>query len=315
MRVISGYPAVKGISKSVVALGVFDGLHRAHRKILCAALRNARRKKVSAIVVTFWPHPRKEKSIYSLSHRFKLLERIGFDYCLAIHFTLAFSRISARKFVEKILIKKLRAQAVYIGKNFHFGNKARGDYRLLKDYARQGNFTVRAFDVMNYKNQAISSSSIRGLIIRGELGPAAKLLGRPVSILGTVIKGDKLGRKWNVPTANIDPHHEVVPPSGIYAVKALVGVKLYNGVCYIGSRPTLKDKGLHIEVHLFDFSGNIYGKDIEVQFLRKIRPDKRFASIQELVAQINRDIVTAKKILYSRNLPPQDMPTNTPQVH
>jgi len=298
MKIIRGIRKINRLHKPVLALGVFDGLHRGHRKVLFSAVKQAHKVKGTSVCLTFWPHPQKRGSLYSLEHRLRLIAKLGIDVCVVVNFNRRFSEISAQEFISEILVKKIGVKFVYVGKNFRFGRQAKGDYRLLEASAKKYNFQVRAFDVVMSAGKPISSTLIRKLIKEGKIRAAAQLLGRPVSVLGTVIQGSKLGRIFGVPTANINPHHEVIPPTGIYAVKIIFANKQYNGACYLGTRPTVTSrKNLRVEAHIFKFHKNIYGKFLEIQFIKLIRPDRKFATLESLVIQIKEDIRICHKIL------------------
>ncbi|MDI6606783.1 MAG: riboflavin kinase, partial [Candidatus Omnitrophota bacterium] len=180
-----------------------------------------------------------------------------------------------------------------------FGRGAGGDCRLLNKFSRIYIFKLKTFKVVTSKARTISSTYIRKLIKEGNLREAERLLGRPVSVLGTVKRGNLLARSLGFPTANIDPHHEVIPPSGVYAVRIVFQKNKFNGVCNIGSRPTFNSSSpdeRHIEVYIIGFSKNIYGKDLEIHFLKKIRPERKFASCTDLANQIKKDILSAEKV-------------------
>jgi riboflavin kinase/FMN adenylyltransferase len=211
--------------------------------------------------------------------------------------------MSAVNFIAKILVKRIGCRFVYIGKNFRFGRGGLGDYKLLSDWAKENKFGLKIFKVIKSKGRPISSTAIRSLIKRAEIRGAERLLGRRVSVLGSVIRGSRIARALGFPTANINPHHEVVPPPGIYAARIIFLAKQYDGICYIGSRPTIgfKKNPIQIEVHIFDFNKNIYGRFMEIQFVKLIRPDKKFASLKDLSSQIRQDIISCRNILkYSR---------------
>ncbi len=305
MKIIYNLNKIKKYNKPVVALGVFDGLHYAHRRILKETVRQARAIKGTSIVVTFWPHPQKENSLYSLEHRLKLIAELSINVCIVMKFNKAFAGIPAEDFIKKVLVHKIRARYIYVGRNFRFGRNATGDFRTLGHLSSAYNFKVKVFDVMRLRQRVISSTYIRRLITKGDLRGAEMLLCRPVSVLGTVIKGSALAKRLGFPTANIDPHHEVVPPPGIYAVKAVLNNEAWPAVCYIGSKPTfeasrmrsqkLRNPG-NIEVHIFDFNKNIYGKNLEIQFIRKIRNERRFACVEELAKQVKKDILHARHV-------------------
>lgn len=285
--------------KPVVALGVFDGLHLGHRNILQATVKKARQIKGTSLVLTFFPHPQEKESLYSLEHRLRLIAELGIDVCMVVNFSRRFAKISAQDFIAKILVKKIKVSLIYVGRNFRFGHQAAGDYKLLAKVAKKYKFRVKIFNVVKSGALAISSTAIRKLIKDSKIKEAEGLLGRRVSVLGTVTRGSRLGRLLGFPTANIKAHHEIIPPAGIYAVKIIFSKKKYNGVCYIGKRPTInsKNKKIRIEVHLFDFHKNIYGLVLEIQFIKLIRLDKKFTSLKDLSTQIQKDITSCRKIL------------------
>jgi riboflavin kinase/FMN adenylyltransferase len=286
-----------------VALGVFDGVHRAHRVILGAAVKYAKQIKGTSIAITFWPHPQQKQSLYSLQHRLQLIQETGIQVAVVVSFRRSFARISAEHFIRDFLVRRIGVSAVVIGKNFHFGSGAKGDWRLLKKFSQRYDYTLKAVAVIRYQGSTISSSSLRNLITQGRLSAACQLLLRPVSILGTVVKGEARAAGLGFPTANIDPHHEVIPPDGIYAVRVNLGKKNFRGVCYIGKRPTFRSyrrhslsrSGKSIEVHIFGWHKNIYGKNLEIQFMRKLRQEKKFKSPAALVSQVRLDICRAKR--------------------
>jgi len=301
MKVIKGIGLIHRFRKPVVALGVFDGVHIGHAAILKETVKKARSINGTSVVVTFWPHPQAEESLSSLEHRLRLIAQLGIDACIVINFTPAFCAMSAEDFVKDILVDKTGAKFIYVGRNFRFGRHARADINTLSKLSRKYKLRIKSFGVISFNHQPISSTYIRALIRRGHLKLAEKLLGRPVSILGTVIRGKFLATRLGFPTANIDPHHEVIPPSGVYAVKVILGKRKLSGVCYIGTRPTVELKrrkaGMHVEAHIFNFSRKIYGDYLEIQFIRKLRDDRKFPSKQSLASQIGRDVLRAKKIL------------------
>jgi len=299
MKIIYGINNIRKFNKPVVALGVFDGVHRGHREIIKCAVTQARKIKGTSLALTFWPHPQREGSLYSLEHRLRLIAELGIDVCIVVNFNRGFARISADDFIAKILVKKIGVSFVCVGKNFRFGRFALGDYKKLAQGGKKYGFRVKALKVVRSAGTPVSSTVIRKLIKKGRIKEAQSLLGRPVTVLGSVIKGSSLGRVLGVPTANIDPHHEVIPPPGIYAGRIFLSGKLYEGACYIGARPTIhsKNRSTRIEVHIFGLHKDIYGKFLEIRFVRLIRPDKRFPSLQELSSQMKKDILACRKIL------------------
>ncbi len=321
MKVVRGISNIRRFPLPVVALGVFDGVHLGHRSILSAAVETAKEIKGTSVAVTFWPHPQNRKSLYSLDHRLHIIGELGLQAVIVIKFTRAFSRMPAERFVKDILVNRISAGYVFIGKNFHFGKDREGNYHLLQRLAARNNFKVRVFEIIRRKDMPISSTLLRNLISRGELSRARQLLLRPVSVLGTVIKGESRGTSLGFPTANIDPHHEVLPPDGIYAVRVILGEKKFKGVCYIGNKSTFRDStrfyrmnrcaascgekgelamrhGPSIEVHILGLRKNIYAKALEIQFIKKIREDRKFNSALKLANQIRKDISRAKNIFF-----------------
>ncbi len=311
MRVIYGLKHFKPLNKKpAVALGVFDGLHRGHQRIIANLLKEAERLQTVSLIVTFFPHPQKEGSLYSLPHRLKLLAEAGVALCLVIRFSPAFRRITASEFLQNILIKRINPAVVLIGRNFTFGKDADGNWQMLKDYSKKARFKLRVINVLTYKGKPVSSSYIRTLVKGGDFSRAQELLGRPVTISGRVTKGRGLARILGYPTANINPEHEILPPAGVYAVRVSVGHSLFSGICYIGSRPTFTPvrkkfagaKGLsggakkampmktNIEAYIFDFQNSLYGRKIQIEFIKRVRSEKKFTSIQALARQIKRDI-------------------------
>ncbi|MDD5044710.1 MAG: bifunctional riboflavin kinase/FAD synthetase [Candidatus Omnitrophica bacterium] len=296
MKVISSPGKIKHrFNRPAVAIGIFDGLHRGHIFVIKKLVKFARQAKARSIVVTFHPHPAKEKSLLSLRHRIKLIKGLGVDICAVIGFTKKFSEIAPQDFIRNVLVKKFNPQAVFVGENFTFGKNASGNVKFLESISAKYDFNLFSIPVVKSNNRIISSTYIRALIRRGRIAAAHRLLGRPVAVLGTVVKGSGLGRLWNVPTANIDPHHEVLPADGVYAVKVKLGDKLLNGVCYIGKVSVVKKRPYHIEVYIFNFHKRIYGKDLEILFVKKMRDARRYAEKEQLIRQIKKDIGKAKK--------------------
>lgn len=308
MKVIRGIHAIPKIQTgSVVTVGVFDGVHIGHRKVIREVVRLARLRKRTSVVVTFDPHPAKllrpssaVPSIISLKHRIRLIRELGVDMLVIARFTGAFSRIAPSAFIRTVVAGRLNAREIAVSGKFYFGKGARAGVRELKKIAAACGVRVRIVRPAKALGAVVGSSLVRSLILKGDIRRAARLIGRPVSVLGTVVSGSRFGRVLGYPTANINPHHEVVPPSGVYAVIVQVGGRRYGGLLNRGTRPTFfspRDSEPQIEAHIFDFAGTIYGRDIEVHFIRKIREEVRFNDRQELVAQIRRDEKAARFIL------------------
>ncbi|MDP8260626.1 MAG: riboflavin biosynthesis protein RibF [Candidatus Gygaella obscura] len=292
MKVINGFNRLKGkISASVVTFGIFDGLHKGHALILKKAVCRARRLKIKSVCITFWPSPKKSLLLYSLEHRLNLLEQFGLDICIVVNLSKHFSQLSIDDFVKNILLKRLNVREVVIGDNFRFGKKRSKKVEDLILYAEDYGFKVLAIKLAKYKHKNISSTRIRDYILKGELYQVKKMLGRKVSILGTVVHGRHIATAHlDLATANINPHHEVLPPDGVYQVSVNIEKKRLPGICYIGIRPTLNLKRRVVEVHILNFKKNLYGKELYIAFGKKIRNDRKFKNLLELKRQIKADL-------------------------
>lgn len=309
MKVIKGLHALqKPLKSSVLTIGVFDGVHIGHRRVIGKVVARAKELRAKSVVVTFDPHPMKSlapadnrtPSLISLDHRLKIVGSLGVDILVVVNFTGAVSGLSPRAFVKSILVDKLGVGEIYVSENFYFGKNAAAGVRELEALGREFGFSVRVVSPARAGGRIISSSLIRKLVTGGDLRKAALLLGRPVSVLGTVVSGARLARELGYPTANLNPHHEVIPPGGVYAVMVRYEGRLYRGVLNIGLRPTFyapRDCEPAIEVHIFGFSGKVYGKDMEVFFMGKLRDERRFSGKADLVAQIAKDKKSAQALL------------------
>jgi len=293
---------------SVVTVGVFDGVHIGHRAVIKKVVSRAKMVGAVSIVVTFDPHPLKvlrgkrlALSLISLRHRVKLIKDMGVDKVIIMKFDKILSRMRPDDFIKNIIARKLKAKEIFVGEDFCFGRGAAADIGALKDIGKVAGLKVRLVKAVKNSSGIISSSEIRKLVTSGKISDASKFLGRPLSILGSVVSGAKLARSLGYPTANVNPHHEAIPPSGVYAVKVRFNEKFFKGVVNIGIRPTFYDHGKDvepsIEVHIFDFHGNIYGKDLEIIFVKRIRAEKKFKTIDSLIEQVRKDKKTAKRLL------------------
>ncbi|MFA5088458.1 MAG: bifunctional riboflavin kinase/FAD synthetase [Candidatus Omnitrophota bacterium] len=302
---------IRGLRKRwrqpVVAIGVFDGVHRGHQKLIGQAVRRAKKLRTASMVLTFSPHPvqvlRPEvqfSTLVSLPYRLKLIERLGVDACIVIRFTRGFSQLSPEKFIKHYLIDKIKAREIFVGYDFLFGRNRSGDLETLQRIGQQANLKLNVMPAVKSRHKAISSTLIRNLIAEGKIYQASRLLGRRVSILGKVCKGDARGKTLGFPTANLTPQCEVIPPGGVYAAEVVIGAKRFIGMANIGRRPSFKDSSapLNIEVHIFDFRKNIYQKEIIVEFIKKIRDEKIFNSKEALIEQLRKDEGTVKKLFF-----------------
>ena len=290
-----------------LAAGFFDGVHRGHRSILDHAIKSAHTCGGEAWVLTFDTHPLKilrpetaPLMLTSTKHKLSLIESCGIDGCILLPFSEELATIPPNEFSDWLFQHVPTLTEVVTGDNWRFGANAEGTPELLQKRGLKSDLTVTALPPVMDNGQPISSTRIRTAIMHGELDKAAAMLGRPASVLGTVIHGRAIGRKLGFPSANIDPHNEALPPLGVYAVKAAVNGNTYNGVLNFGTRPTFdKDKSVPpiLELHLLDFEGTLYDEDIEAGFIARIRDEWYFSTIDELIAQIKDDITRARKIL------------------
>ncbi len=294
----------KKFDKSILTLGNFDGLHLGHQELVRMIIQRAREVGAVSMVVTFRPHPLKilapDKcppliSIYE--EKIRLFERLGVDVLVKIPFTLEFSTMSPEDFVRDILCNTLGAKEIFVGYNYRFGRGREGDTQKLRTLGEKYGFTVREIEQLAVDGEVISSTKIRILLKQGDVEHAAKLLGRNYAITGIVVRGDGRGKGLGFPTANIASKHSIIPADGVYAVRLVVRERVYDGIANIGMRPTFNKKALAIEVHVFNFSEDIYGEDISLCFIRKIREEKKFKGSEALVNQIRSDIEVAKEIL------------------
>lgn len=295
MKKIYSLSKIRNIAASI---GIFDSVHIGHKKILKKLVKEAKKEKRKSLVITFHPHPRKILNpstsvpfITSLEHRLMLMKELGVDFFLVVKFTKSLSRMKAEVFIAKFLVEGLDVKTLVVGENFLFGNKKDGNFEMLKKISRIYGFKLFGVKPAKIKGSVVSSTRIRRAIERGDLRTASLMMGRPVTVLGTVVRGRSIGRRLGFPTANINPHHEAILPSGVYAVRVKLHNRFYNGVLNIGRRPTFGgDMDPIIELHILNFKRDIYNKDIEIMFKRKIRSERRFPSVEALRNQIKRDI-------------------------
>jgi riboflavin kinase / FMN adenylyltransferase len=289
-----------------LAIGVFDGVHRGHKKILRTLCHIARSRRMPSAVVTFETHParalpRQEHVLHltSLEHKLLFLEREGIDICYVIDFTPAFARIEPEVFVKEILVKKMQMRALVVGEDFVFGRHASGDVALLRVLSQTLGFFFKSIRLSKIRGKVISSTSIRRLIATGHIALARVLLGRHVSLFGDVVPGEGRGRTLGFPTANVKARHEVIVSDGIYAARVLCRGRWHNGIAYVGTKPTFSKGSAprSIEVHIFGFKKNIYGHSLEIEFIKRIRADRKFPDAASLVAQMEKDALVAKRFL------------------
>lgn len=292
----------EGIKNTIVTIGNFDGVHKGHQTIFKKVVNRASDLKCTSVAVTFEPHPVKIKSpdtakplITLLEQKTELIASQGIDIVLLINFTPDFSSISAHDFVKNILLEKLKTQEIVVGYDYVFGYNREGNIELLKKLGKQYDFIVHQVEPVYIEKTLVSSTMIRNLVMNGDVSVASKLLGRSYQIRGKVVKGRNRGASiLGYPTANLEFEDELFPKEGVYIVKVDMGGKIYQALTNIGHNPTFKDSELSIETHILDFSENILGTRIKINFLSRLRDEISFSSVQELTTQINSDIKVAK---------------------
>lgn len=300
METIFALKKARRFPRGIATIGVFDGVHRGHATVLTETTGWAREVGGTSLVITFDRHPSRvvagkpPESITSLEHRLHLIEAAGVDVCLVLHFDRELASMDAESFARGVLVETLGVEGLVMGYNCRFGRGGEGDGELAGRLGREMGFAVRAVGPLVVGGAAVSSTRIRGLIEAGDVDGAAELLGRPVSLLGTVVHGDSRGRDLGFPTANLNLHHEVTPPGGVYVCGALVDGEEYAALANIGFRPTFTEKGQEgrkvVEVYLEGYAGGeFYGRTVEVSIVRFLRGEIRFGSAEALVRQMKED--------------------------
>jgi riboflavin kinase/FMN adenylyltransferase len=287
-----------------LALGVFDGVHIGHQAVIERAVKAAAREGGLAGVLTFDPHPIRviapgkapASLLETLDHKARVVDKLGIQLLIPLHFDKEFAKLEAREFIEKLTAAPLRTIAV--GEDWRFGHNRSGDVGLLERMAATHDFRLEAVPPVMHDGERVSSTRIRQAIRDGNLDSAEEMLGRPYVISGPVVEGRKLGRSLGFPTANIATGEAQLPLDGVWVARVrLPDGRDLAGVANLGLRPTVDGKSRSLEVHLLDFSGDLYGQSLEIRFLNHLRPEIKFASIDSLKSQIQRDVNTAKQII------------------
>ena len=291
--------------KSIILIGNFDGLHLGHQKLFYLAKKYKKKFSLKVGVLTFEPMPKmyfnkkiKNFRISNKKQKIYLLNKFNVDFVIIKKFNKKFSKIKSIDFIKEILSKKLNARFIFVSNNFRFGNKREGDVRQLIKYEHQCNYKIIKPKPLLIKKKVVSSTLIRNYLQKGKLDKINKLLNREWSIEGKVQRGRQLGKKIGFPTANMDIKDYVLGCPGVYAVRGKIAEssKYLKGIANLGYRPTFNGKKILLEVHLFNFSGNLYNKYLTVEFLKFIRKEKKFRNIDQLKKQIKADLLIAKKI-------------------
>ncbi len=305
IKVYQNFNIKKDHKNSIILIGNFDGLHAGHQKLFYFAKKFKKKHKIKIGVFTFEPMPKmffnKKLKNFRISNKIQkidLLEKVGVDFVIVKKFDKNFSKIKSINFIKDILNKKLNAKFIFVSNNFRFGNKREGNVKQLMKYEKIHNYRIIKPEPLLISKKVISSTLIRNFLQNGKLNEVNRLLDRNWSIVGKVQKGRQLGKKFGFPTANIDIKDYVIPKPGVYAVKVKIqkNNKFIKGIANLGYRPTFNQNKILLEVHLFNFSGNLYNKYLTVNFMKFIRKEKKFKNVDQLKRQVKSDLLKAKKI-------------------
>lgn len=294
-----------GSRKVCLAIGVFDGVHLGHQQIIRQTINDARQHEALALIVTFDKHPnaivapdRVPPLIYSLPQKVRVIESLGADALFEIPFDREFSQQTGDTFIRSLARDLGKIQSICVGADFVFGCKRSGNVPLLRQLGSELQFQVHGQAAVALDGETVSSTRIREAIRSGDFDTASQMLGRAYSIAGKVVHGDQLGHKLGFPTANLDTTGMLLPPNGVYAAHVRVGTKLHRSVLNIGIRPTIQNPtpSPRVEVHLLDFTGDLYGQEMEITFADKLRDEKKFPTIEALREQIQQDVTAARAV-------------------
>ncbi len=309
MKIFNNASISKKYKYSSLAIGNFDGIHLGHQKVFKKAKNFAKKNKSKFGILTFSPLPKmffnkrlKNYRLTSENQKLIIFKKYAVDFVVNIKFNKNFSRIKAESFIRNILYRKIKPKLIFVSDNFKFGNKRKGNLNLLKKFGTKYNYKLSKIKPFKYGKKIISSTRIRKFLESGNIDLANKLLSRTWFIDGIVIKGKRLGRKLGYRTCNINIKNYLLPKSGIYAVRVKIGntQTVYNGVAYLGSRPTFKGKEIFLEINIFGIKKNLYRKRLRVFFLKFIRKDRKFENSVQLTRQMNKDVISAKKGLKTK---------------
>jgi len=307
MKVYSNIEDFKEVKNPIVTTGTFDGVHLGHQKIIARLKDVAQKHQGETVLLTFYPHPRmvlfpddnELKLLNTQQEKIELLEKYGIDHLIIHPFTKEFSRLTSVEFVRNILVNQLHTNRLIIGYNHHFGRNREGSFEHLKEFGPVYGFDVEEIPAKDIDSIEVSSTKIRVALQSGDVETANTYLGHTYSITGKVIKGNQLGRTLGYPTANIfiDDKYKLIPADGVYAVKVLVHGNSYGGMLNVGNNPTIDGKGRSTEVNLFDFSGDIYGADATIYFIKRLRDEQKFNGLDDLKNALAIDKQNALKII------------------
>ncbi|PRY40139.1 riboflavin kinase/FMN adenylyltransferase [Spirosoma oryzae] len=307
MLIHRGLDELHPLPNAVVTSGTFDGVHRGHQTILARLTEVARASGGESVLITYWPHPRTVlsndsmdlKLLTTLDEKIDLLEQAGVDHLVVIPFTRAFSELSSAEYIRQVLIDKIGTRKLVIGYDHRFGRDREGGFDYIQAHQNEYGFGVEEIPRQDIEAVGVSSSRIRAALDAGQIDIANRLLGRPYSLSGTVVKGRQLGRTIGFPTANlqVDDPVKLIPANGVYAVDVLYAGQKFSGMLNIGFRPTVAGTHQTIETYIFDFDKDIYGEHLTLQFRAFLRPEQKFDGLSALVSQLKQDEAAARKLL------------------
>ena len=304
MKYMTDINTYQGFQKTAVTLGKFDGLHAGHQELIKRVQKYAEREHLDRVVFVFNMQDYLEKTGRGhkvlMTSRERAFELEGLtDYLIEQDFTEAIRTMPAETFIEEILCRKLHASRIVVGTDFTFGYKAQGDYRMLEKYQDRFGYRLDVVEKITYQNREISSTFIREMVRKGEMAAVREMLGTPYRISGTIVNGRHLGRTIGIPTMNLPvDERKLLPPCGVYAAKGILDGKSYDGILNIGVKPTVtEDNKILAELHLFDYTGDAYGKALAIDLYWFMRKEEKFASLTELKTQVQRDIAQGKRYL------------------
>ena len=303
MRLFHGTDNADIARPTVLTLGVFDGLHLGHQLVMKTVVDRALAVGGVPTVITFEPHPRAvlhpesaPPLLQTFDQKIEALTVLGIEQTIVIHFDNAFARMRAEDFLRDVIVDRLHAKEVYLGRGFFFGHNREGNIDLLRRVSEQLGFLADEVPEVRLRGKRIGSTVIRQLLLDGRVNLARRMLGRPYGVEGPVARGDARGVGLGFPTANVQPHNRVIPRRGVYVTATLINRQWRRSVTNIGVRPTFGDAlEPSVETHLIDWSGDLYGDVLRVRFLHRLRDEKKFGSIEELKSQIERDVTRAER--------------------
>ena len=306
MKVFDNILEYKPSRESIVTIGTFDGVHIGHRKIITDMVAKGKKENLLTILLTFFPHPRMVlqkdsniKMIDTINEKKNIFKKLGVEVLIIQPFTKDFSRMSAIKFTRDILVNSLKVSKLMIGYDHRFGRNREATVQTLKGFGLDYNFKVDEIPAQDIESISVSSTKVRNAIRSGDFKLVNKFLDRPFNLSGKIIKGDELGRKIGYPTANLKifEKYKLKPQNGVYLIRTKLKKQTYFGMMNIGIRPTISAKNNQIETHLFNFNGNLYGHEMTLEILEKIRVEKKFESIEKLKIQLDIDKKHCQKLI------------------